>query len=69
MDIKKQIEELRLHFDTELIHNETQFDVLTPQEYTDIKIIIKTHREDGPYPVSHRLYIQLMDSQVFLYSK
>jgi hypothetical protein len=66
--MNKQIKELQLYFDTPFIHNQTtSINSLTPSEFTAIKLKIKSEKKDGAYPISSRIYIQLMDREVFIY--
>ena len=64
----KQIKELQLYFDTPFIHNKTTSILsLTPSEFTTIKLKIKSEKTDGAYPISSRIFIQLMNQEVFIY--
>lgn len=67
MNIDTQIEELKMYFDTELINNKSSVDKLTMSEYQNIKIKIKNEKEDKAYPISDRIYIQMMNSEVFIF--
>ena len=66
--MNKQIKELQLYFDTPFIHNKTtSIDSLTPSKFTSIKLKIKTEKTDGTYPISSKIFIQLMNQKVFIY--
>jgi hypothetical protein len=67
MDINKQIEELKVYFDTDLINNYSKLDCLTLSEFTNIKLKIKREKTDGVYPISDRIYLQMMNAEVFIF--
>lgn len=67
MNIETQIEELKVYFDTEDIINKSKVEKLTMTEYQNIKIKIKNEKKDKAYPISDRVYIQMMNSQVFIF--
>lgn len=64
--IESQIEELRVHFDDEHIYNECSTDKLTPEDYTLLKIKIKSKTKDGIYPISGKVSLQLKEGKVFI---
>jgi hypothetical protein len=66
--MQKQIEELKLYFDTDFITDKTKLITqLTPSEFTNIKLKIKSERKDGAYAISDRIFIQMMNQEVFIY--
>lgn len=67
MSIEKQIEALKTHFDTDLITNKSTVKKLTPTEYTNIKVKIKSEKTDGVHAISGRVYIQLINQEVFIF--
>jgi hypothetical protein len=68
MNIAEQVEELKMHFDSENIINESNALKLTPQEYTAIRLTINKSKKDGLYTISGRVSLQLEDSIAFIVS-
>ncbi len=65
-NIERQINELRVMFDSKRIIDETSRGVLTKPEIESIRRIIKNKDKDGCYEVFDTLIVQLKDGYCYI---
>ena len=67
INIEKAVDELRVHFDNGEIQSIAKgVNYLTPYEFSKIKQLIKTSKDDEIHAVSHRVRLQLVYGEVFI---
>jgi hypothetical protein len=70
INIEKAVDELRTHFDNGYIESIAKgVSYLTPYEFSKIRQLIKTSKNDEIHNVSDRISLQLVFGEVFIINR